>query len=153
MKYVLRFLLVLLVLGVLAVIWFFKLRAKERAYLEAPTVSAKMDAGQTADYSENRNAYYGDLHIHTSWSFDAFINNVRTTPDDAYNFGKGAAIDHVSRKQIQIGRPLDFMAVSDHAEYMGVFRQMLDKDNPLLPISAGGNDYKYGQSSFPKILS
>ena len=156
MKYFLRFLLVLLVLGFLAFIWFFKLRAKERAYLEAPTLSAKMDVGQMADFNENRNAYYGDLHIHTSWSFDAFINNVRTTPDDAYNFGKGAAIDHVSRKKIQIGRPLDFMAVSDHAEYMGVFRQMLDKDNPLsqsaLAETITSTDKAVSQKSFLKIV-
>ena len=54
-----------------------------------------------------RNAYFGDLHIHTSWSFDAFIFNVRTTPDDAYNFGKGKAISHSSGKPIQMKRPLD----------------------------------------------
>ena len=156
MKYLLRFLLVLFSLGFLAFIWFFKLRSKERAYMEAPTLSTKMDSGQTADFNENRNAYFGDLHIHTSWSFDAFINNVRTTPDDAYNFGKGAAIDHVSGKSIQIKRPLDFMAVTDHAEYMGVFKQMLDKDNPLsqseLAETITSTDRAVSQKSFIKVV-
>jgi len=78
-KYLLWFLLALLVIGFLAGVWFFKLRATEHAYPEAPTLTAKIDAGQTPDYNENRNAYFGDLHIHTSWSFDAFVNNVRTT--------------------------------------------------------------------------
>ncbi|MFT4565399.1 MAG: hypothetical protein ACI9FN_000352 [Saprospiraceae bacterium] len=156
MKYFLRFLLVLFVLGFIAFIWFFKLRSTERAYMEAPTLYAKMDSGQTVDFNENRNAYFGDLHIHTSWSFDAFINNVRTTPDDAYNFGKGTAIDHVSGKKIQIGRPLDFMAVSDHAEYMGMFKQMLDKNNPLfqskLAESITSTDKAVSQKSFVKIV-
>ena len=156
MKYFFRLLLVLLVVGFLTFIWFFKLRPKERAYMEAPTLSAKMDAGQTADFNENRNAYYGDLHIHTSWSFDAFINNVRTTPDDAYNFGKGAAIDHVSGKKIQISRPLDFMAVTDHAEYMGMFKQMLDKDNPLsqseLAEAITNTDRAVSKKTFTKVV-
>lgn len=159
MKYLRRFLLVLLVLvvlGLLTFFWFFKLRSTEHAYIDSPTLSAKMDSGQTADFNENRNAYFGDLHIHTSWSFDAFINNVRTTPDDAYNFGKGAAIDHVSGKKIQIKRPLDFMAVTDHAEYMGMFKQMLDKDNPLskldLAKSITSTDREVSQKSFVKIV-
>ncbi|MEM1120242.1 MAG: DUF3604 domain-containing protein [Bacteroidota bacterium] len=86
---------------------------------------------RTADYSETNNAYFGDLHVHTSWSFDAFIYNVRTTPNDAYDFASGKAIDHVSGKKIQLGRPLDFMAVTDHSEYMGIMKQMLDPNNLL----------------------
>ncbi len=131
LKYLLWFLLFLIVTGSLVVFWFFKLRSTEHTYIDAPILNAKVDMGQTADFNENRNAYFGDLHIHTSWSFDAFVNNVRTTPDDAYNFGKGQAINHVSGKKIQIKRPLDFMAVTDHSEYMGMFIQMLNKDNPL----------------------
>lgn len=86
---------------------------------------------RTEGYSPTKNVYFGDLHVHTSWSFDAFIYNVRTTPDDAYNFGKGKAIDHVSGEKIQLSRPLDFLAVTDHAEYMGIMMQMLDKESPI----------------------
>jgi len=131
MKYLLRFLLFLFCLVVLAYVWFFHIRTSEHAYIETPALSTKVHTGQTADFNENRNAYFGDLHIHTSWSFDAFIFNVRTTPDDAYNFGKGQAIPHASGKPVQMKRPLDFMAVTDHAEYMGVMMQMLDEDHPL----------------------
>ncbi len=102
---------------------------EKQASSEASTTEVVTE--KTSTYSETKNAYFGDLHIHTSWSFDAFIYNVRTTPDDAYNYGKGLAIDHVSGKPIQLGRPLDFMAVTDHAEYMGVMMQMIDPDSRL----------------------
>ena len=134
MKYLLRFLLFLLCLVILAYIWFFHIRTSEHPYIETSALSTKIHTGQTVDFNENRNAYFGDLHIHTSWSFDAFIFNVRTTPDDAYNFGKGKAIPHASGKPIQMGRPLDFMAVTDHAEYMGVMMQMLDAEHPLAKL-------------------
>ena len=84
------------------------------------------------------------------------MNNVRTTPDDAYNFGKGQAIDHVSGKKIQIKRPLDFMAVTDHSEYMGMFRQMLDKENPLSKLALAeavtSTDEKESKRTFTKVV-
>jgi len=82
-------------------------------------------------------ALFGDLHIHTSWSFDAFIYNVRTNPDDAYRFGKGEPIDHFVMDKIQLKRPLDFMAVTDHSEYMGVMKQMIDPEHEYfnLPLA------------------
>ncbi|MEO1434825.1 MAG: DUF3604 domain-containing protein, partial [Bacteroidota bacterium] len=80
--------------------------------------------GRTAGYNEDRNAYFGDLHVHTSWSFDAFIYNVRSSPKDAYNFGKGKPIPHFVAYKIQLQRPLDFMAVTDHSEYMGILMRM-----------------------------
>ena len=86
---------------------------------------------------ENKNAYFGDLHLHTSWSFDAFIYNNRTTPDDAYRFGKGEAIDFSEGGKIQNQYPLDFMAVTDHAEYMGVMKQMIDPDHSFFQASIG----------------
>ena len=131
MKYLFRTILTLLGVAILAVIWFFNIRNTKRLYVDAAPLSTKIHKGQTTDFNENRNAYFGDLHVHTSWSFDAFIFNVRTSPDDAYNFGKGQEIAHASGKPIQMKRPLDFMAVTDHAEYMGVMMQMQDTDNPL----------------------
>ncbi len=79
-----------------------------------------------------RQAYFGDLHIHTKNSFDAFIFNVRVTPDDAYRFAKGEAIPHPLGFPLRLtGAPLDFIAVTDHAEYMGVLPAIADPDNPL----------------------
>ena len=79
-----------------------------------------------------RNAYFGDLHVHTSWSPDAFLAGVRVGPEDGYRFAKGEAIDHISGQKVQLkSGPLDFYSVTDHSEYMGVLPGMLDPKNPL----------------------
>ncbi|MBT3593428.1 MAG: DUF3604 domain-containing protein [Hellea sp.] len=79
-----------------------------------------------------KNAYFGDLHVHTKNSFDAFITGTRTNADDAYRFAKGDTIDNGAGKNITIsGAPLDFYGVTDHGEYMGVLAAMRDRGNPL----------------------
>ncbi|WP_051279675.1 DUF3604 domain-containing protein [Hellea balneolensis] len=86
----------------------------------------------TIERTPTKNAYFGDLHVHTKNSFDAFITGTRTTADDAYRFAKGATIDNGAGKDITIsGPPLDFYGVTDHGEYMGVVAAMRDKDNPI----------------------
>ena len=83
--------------------------------------------------SPTRNAYFGDVHVHTSNSFDAYIFGVRATPDDAYRFAKGEAIRHPAGYDIKLaGPPLDFLAVTDHGEYLGVVPAM---DTPSSPLS------------------
>jgi len=66
------------------------------------------------------------------YSFDAFMGNVRTTPDDAYRYAKGEPIDHHAGMKLRItGAPLDFLMVSDHAKYLGVFAAQLDPESPV----------------------
>jgi hypothetical protein len=92
-----------------------------------------------ADVTKNplRDAYYGDLHVHTSWSFDAFTQNNRTTPQDAYDFAKGGTIKHPVGYDIKLRKPLDFYTVTDHSEYMGVMPKFLNPDDPLLSTATG----------------
>jgi len=97
------------------------------------------DISSDKSVGQSTNAYFGDLHIHTSWSFDAFIYNVRATPDDAYRYAKGEAIEHYGGKKVKINKPLDFIAVSDHAEYMGVMMQMQDPENVLYDFPLAKN--------------
>jgi hypothetical protein len=79
-----------------------------------------------------RDAYFGDLHVHTRFSSDAFIFNTRATPDDAYSYAKGNPIQHAGGFEVQLsGEPLDFLAVTDHGEYLGVFSSFTDPQNPL----------------------
>ena len=85
-----------------------------------------------------REAYFGETHIHTSWSFDAYVfGNTKTGPEEAYKFAMGEPIEHPAGYQIKITRPLDFMAVTDHAEYVGTMRLANDPDSPIskLPIA------------------
>ena len=78
-----------------------------------------------------RNAYFGDTHIHTLYSFDAFLGNVRTSPNDAYLYGKGHPIKHPSGISIRLsGPPLDFLMVSDHAKFLGILAAQIDPQAP-----------------------
>jgi hypothetical protein len=79
----------------------------------------------------DNNAYFGDVHVHTGWSFDGFTNGSKTTPTDAYAWAQGRPITGSGGPEMQLKTPLDFYMVADHAEYMGVFNQMANPDSPL----------------------
>jgi hypothetical protein len=77
----------------------------------------------------NRNAYFGDLHVHTRYSFDAFIFGTTADANDAYEFAKGAPLRHPAGFEMKLDRPLDFQAVTDHGMYLGMLPAMLDADS------------------------
>lgn len=70
--------------------------------------------------NRRRNAYFGDLHVHTRYSFDAYAFGTVATPYDAYRFAKGESIKHPAGFDMQLSEPLDFYGVTDHGMFMGV---------------------------------
>ena len=79
-----------------------------------------------------RNVYFGDLHVHTKYSADAYRFGARTGPDAAYAYAKGAPLRHPAGQTVRMrGAPLDFLAVTDHAEYLGNVAAIDDPGNPM----------------------
>jgi hypothetical protein len=74
----------------------------------------------------DRNAYFGDLHVHTTLSFDASAFGTTATPADAYRYAQGEAIIHPSGFEVQLAQPLDFYAVTDHGVFLGLINEAAD---------------------------
>ena len=78
-----------------------------------------------------RNVYFGDLHLHTTYSLDAWIfYGTRVTPDEAYRFAKGETVLYLGQP-VKRRQALDFLAVTDHAENIGVMNQLDDPDSAV----------------------
>ena len=79
-----------------------------------------------SDAPAERHLLWGDTHLHTSYSFDAFLNGNRTAdPETAYRYARGYPVIHpYNRTRVQIETPLDFLVVSDHAEFYGGIRDI-----------------------------
>lgn len=100
------------------------------------TVQSPGFESRRAEYSENREAcaehsnlrvpLYGDLHVHTSLSFDAVAGRIKIMPEDAFDYARGKRISFFPQDEqgepsgeTQIDRPLDFAAITDHSEFLG----------------------------------
>lgn len=81
-----------------------------------------------------KRVFWGDLHVHTSYSVDSYFVGMRNDPSDAYAFGQGKAVPVANGNKIKLARPLDFMAVTDHAEYFAVFSACFHPKYRNLPI-------------------
>ena len=83
-----------------------------------PQVSdVETDKGRT---QIERNAYFGDLHVHTTYSFDGYSMGTLATPYDAYRFARGEAIKNPGGFDMQLTQPMDFYAVTDHGMFLGL---------------------------------
>src|SRR4051794_8124995 len=102
-----------------------------------------------------KNAYFGDLHLHTSYSMDAFAFGARTTPEDSYRYAMGEKVDYFGQPQKRLAS-LDFLAVTDHAEYLGSVRESINPNGPFANSEwykvMTGNDPKVSGQAFKKLL-
>src|SRR5262252_4067835 len=106
---------------------------------DAGTDAPPPDAGPVmcAKASKYKTAFFGNLHQHTMNSLDAFSFGTRARPADAYLFAKGqtqitigAATNEPAGPTVKIDRPLDFLAVTDHSEWLGIVAGCNDPSSP-----------------------
>ena len=101
-------------------------------------VNAENSYSPYADQSYLTSVYWGDTHVHTNLSFDAYnLENRRVGPDEAYRFAKGETVLASNGMKARISRPLDFLVIADHASNMGVMTDLEAQDPDLLNSEAG----------------
>src|SRR5215475_5972534 len=84
-----------------------------------------------------RDAYFGETHVHTSWSLDAWLGGNRITdPGDAYKYFKGEPIKHPLGFDVKIDTPLDWAGVTDHSEYVGITRLANEPGSAISKVPA-----------------
>jgi hypothetical protein len=79
-----------------------------------------------------RNVYFGEQHLHTSWSFDAYAFGCTLNgPEQFYQYALGQPTDHPGGYKVKITKPLDWAADTEHSEYMGMIQEAGNPDSPL----------------------
>ena len=126
-------------------------------------VTRTEDRPACRDATPLRQALFGDLHVHTSFSFDAAANSTGATPADAYRFAKGETIpfwpigsDGAPAGDIAIDRPLDFVAVTDHGEFLGEGRLCRDPESPRYGsefCTTARSDQRLGMQMFAAVIT
>jgi hypothetical protein len=107
----------------------------QAAKTDKPATQTAPVANERPQPNPEKNAYFGDLHLHTRNSFDAYIFNVRASPDDAYAYAKGGTIKHAAGFDLHMNSgPLDFLAITDHSEYLGVLPAINTPDDPYSKV-------------------
>jgi hypothetical protein len=108
-----------------------------------PCVGSKCE-GLCEDFEPGLRVLWGDLHVHTRISFDAYFFSSLNGPEEAYRFAKGQPAGVVCDEPdtacgtLQLDRPLDFTAVTEHAEFLGAFSTACEGDMPDLACGPVG---------------
>ncbi len=90
--------------------------------------------------------FFGDTHLHTSFSMDAGAFGARLSPRDAYRFARGEQVNASSGQPVKLSRPLDFLVVADHSDNMGFFPDLFAGRPDLLADPTGRKWYDMIQS-------
>jgi len=78
-----------------------------------------------------KNVYFGDRHLHTSWSTDAGLVGAKLGPDEAYRISRGEEVTSYAGWKFKLIRPLDFIVVADHAENLGL-SDFIRRSDPII---------------------
>jgi hypothetical protein len=90
--------------------------------------------------------FFGDTHLHTSFSMDAGAFGARLGPKDAYRFARGEQVISSTGQPAKLSRPLDFLVVTDHSDNMGFFPDLFAGKPDLLADATGRKWYNLIQS-------
>jgi len=104
-----------------------------------PSVAEPAPAQDAAPDPAKRQVYFGEQHLHSQWSPDAYAAGTRQKPEDAYRWAMGEEITlSTTGEKLRKATPYDFVALTDHAEYLGVFPQLADPNGPFAgnPLAA-----------------
>jgi len=124
------------------------------AAVQVLNASADESYSPYVDRSYPTNVYWGDTHLHTYLSGDAFSLGTLLTPDQAYRFAKGETVLATGGQKVRLRRALDFLMVADHAENLGVIPRLASGDPRLLDTPAGRRFAKIVSElpPLPKVL-
>ncbi len=111
--------------------------AAPRAEAAARAFAAKRPYSPYAGRSFPTQPFFGDTHLHTSFSFDAGAFGARLGPREAYRFARGEEISASSGQPVRLARPLDFLVVADHSDNMGFFPDLLAGTPSILADPTG----------------
>jgi hypothetical protein len=103
-------------------VWAAQIFATNSEVFQRETELTSTEKNSSEEMPKERKAYFGDLHVHTTYSFDGYAFGTLATPYDAYRFAKGEAIANPAGFNMQLSRPLDFYAVTDHAMFLGLVK-------------------------------
>ncbi|MCB1707456.1 MAG: DUF3604 domain-containing protein [Halioglobus sp.] len=103
-------------------------------------------ATASAAPNPERNVYFGETHVHTAWSLDAFVGFGVTMggPDTFYKYATGETVQHPGGFPVKITEPLDWAADTEHVEYLGAAQSALDPNSPLSKTLLG-HAIKFGK--------
>lgn len=123
----------------------------------APAAKQLAAAAPAVSINPLKEAYFGEQHIHTAYSLDAYIGGTRLTPFEAYEFAQGAEVE-VDGVKHKLDRPLDWVAITDHAEYIGeMYTTFVDSapghDLPRVRELRGLTELKERQAWFMKYVA
>jgi hypothetical protein len=90
---------------------------------------------------------FGDMHHHTSLSVDSGLIGNTNGPDVSFRLARGEVVKSNSGQPVKLVRPLDFLVVTDHAEYLGIAKLLNEADPTLLATDIGKEWYAQMQGS------
>ena len=125
--------------------------ADSKANISTEAKSGKCDYHQVGQ----KHLYWGDLHVHTAYSLDAYAFGTLKTPAQAYAFARGEAMTLQDGSTAQLDRPLDFAAVTDHAEWFDLLHICTDPqnfDDPYCERLRKDSSMKNGSSLFVEYV-